>query len=120
MPLWSNPRLVLAVIVSALMAVFSVTNPWAMAVMGTVRPDREMCLAVTAACMIGPVLWALTGVLFRPKSDDTADFYRRADHLRKSVKKKDFTDKAAPDQPGESAAEAGTSDPPERFSLKRP
>ena len=84
-PLWNNPRLVLAVIVSALMAVFSVTNPWAMTVMGTVRPDREMCLAVTAACMIGPVLWALTGVLFRPKSDDTADFYRRADHLRKSV-----------------------------------
>ena len=119
-PLWSNPRLVLAVIVSALMAVFSVTNPWAMAVMGTVRPDREMCLAVTAACMIGPVLWALTGVLFRPKSDDTADFYRRADHLRKSVKIKDFIDETAPEQPGESAAEAGTSDPPERFSLKRP
>lgn len=119
-PLWSNPRLVLAVIVSALMAVFSVTNPWAMAVMGTVRPDREMCLAVTAACMIGPVLWALTGVLFRPKSDDTADFYRRADHLRKSVKKKGFIDETAPEQPGESAAEAGTSDPPERFSLKRP
>lgn len=119
-PLWNNPRLVLAVIVSALMAVFSVTNPWAMAVMGTVRPDREMCLAVTAACMIGPVLWALTGVLLRPKSDDTADFYRRADHLRKSVKKKDFIDETTSKQPGESAAEAGTSDLPERFSLKRP
>ena len=70
--------------------------------------------------MIGPVLWALTGVLLRPKSDDTADFYRRADHLRKSVKKKDFIDETTSKQPGESAAEAGTSDLPERFSLKRP
>ena len=81
-PVWSNPRLVLAVAASALMAVFAVTNPWAMAVMGTVRPDRALCLTVAAACMIGPVLWGLTGVLFRPRTDDTAEFCRRAHRLK--------------------------------------
>lgn len=118
-PLWSNPRLIAAVIVSALMAVFAVTNPWAMAIMGTVRPDRELCLTVAAACMIGPVLWGLTGVLFRPKSDDTADFYRRADHLRKSVKKKDFTAKS-PETAPESSAPDGAEETPQRFMLRRP
>lgn len=116
-PLWSNPRLVAAVIVSALMAVFAVTNPWAMAIMGTVRPDRELCLIVAAACMVGPVLWGLTGVLFRPKSDDTADFYQRADHLRKSVKRKDFTDKSAETDPGAPARD-GSAETPQRFMLR--
>ncbi|MEI3579775.1 MAG: hypothetical protein V8Q30_07270 [Acutalibacteraceae bacterium] len=47
--------------------------------MGTVCPDREMCLAVTAACLIGPVLWALTGCCSARNPMTPADFYRRAD-----------------------------------------